>query len=418
MTQIAAQHPEGLLVYRLPSEFESHFKETLPLRELGFLTVMELVGALSDVLHIECKEGEQEWRIFDISSYCLADSKKTLDGQRIFLFWSSSINCGSIYLVFEAIDKDDESNQEISLSGSLAHEEDSDKYELPCWDFPSEGSKNLETKLNVVTKIVKPHLGLEEPHIMQEIMQEEIPPDAVWDRCLHYLPFLESATLVGVSVEYVISPSQFYVQFYGTETSEKLEDMMVEMRRCYASKNVADRYVMPEASVKPGHLCCVRNLQDKWWYRGIIHCVHSDQEVEVFYLDFGNMGIVPKSHLRFLKDCYADLPAQAVPCCLAQMKPAKGDWTSDAILEFQRLCGLKLLVGVVDEYIDGVLHLFLCDTSSDEDVYFHDVLQLGGHAVFCRQNIPSKVKGGQITVEKPSCGYGGMTVRVISKVWH
>ncbi|XP_060088487.1 tudor domain-containing protein 5 [Heteronotia binoei] len=361
---IAAQHPEGLPVYRLPSEFEAHFKEMLPLRELGFLSLMEFVGALSDVLHIECTEGGQNWRIFDSTSHCLADSKKTLN--------------------------DDETNQEISLSGSLAHEDTSDKCELPCWDFPPEGLKNLEPKLNVITKIVKPHLGMEEPDIMQEIMQEEIPPDAVQDRHLHRLPQLESATLVGLYVEYMISPSQFYVQFYGAETFEKLEDMMIEMRRCYASKNVADRYIMPEASVKPGQLCCIKNLQDKWWYRGIIHCVHSDQEVEVFYLDFGNMGTVPKSHLRFLKDCYANLPAQAVPCCLAQMQPAKGNWTADAILEFQKLCGLKLLVGVVDEYIDGVLHLFLCDTSSDEDIYFHKVLRLEGHAVICRENIPSK----------------------------
>lgn len=51
------------------------------MRGLGFLSLMELVGALSDVLHIECKEGEQDWRIFDINSHCLADSKKTLDGK-------------------------------------------------------------------------------------------------------------------------------------------------------------------------------------------------------------------------------------------------------------------------------------------------------------------------------------------------
>lgn len=57
----------------------------------------------------------------------------------------------------------------------------------------------------------------------------------------------------------------------------------------------------------------------------------------------------------------------------------------------------------MDEYVDDVLHLFLCDTSSDEDLYFHDVLRLDGHAVFCIENVPSKVKGGQITVEEATC---------------
>lgn len=67
-------------------------------------------------------------------------------------------------------------------------------------------------------------------------------------------------------------------------------------------------------------------------------------------------------------------------------------WTSKAILQFHKLCGLKPLVGVVDEYIDGVLNIFLCDTSSNEDVYFHHVLRTEGHAVVCRENVPSKVE--------------------------
>ena len=66
-------------------------------------------------------------------------------------------------------------------------------------------------------------------------------------------------------------------------------------------------------------------------------------------------------------------------------------WTSTAILQFQKLCGLKPLVGVVDEYVDGILNIFLCDTSSNEDVYFHHVLRAEGHAVVCRENVPSKV---------------------------
>lgn len=66
-------------------------------------------------------------------------------------------------------------------------------------------------------------------------------------------------------------------------------------------------------------------------------------------------------------------------------------WTSRAILQFQKLCGLKPLVGVVDEYVDGILNIFLCDTSSNEDIYFHHVLRTEGHAIVCRENVPSKV---------------------------
>lgn len=72
-------------------------------------------------------------------------------------------------------------------------------------------------------------------------------------------------------------------------------------RRCYSNQLVSDRYVMPEHFIQPGHLCCVRISEDKWWYRVVIHRVLGKQEVEVFYPDFGNIGTVQKSSLRFLK---------------------------------------------------------------------------------------------------------------------
>ncbi|KFQ02178.1 Tudor domain-containing protein 5, partial [Leptosomus discolor] len=145
---------------------------------------------------------------------------------------------------------------------------------------------------------------------------------------------------------------------------------------------------MPESSVRPGQLCCV--MVSKWWYRVIIHRVINDQEVEVFCADYGNLEIVQKSCLRFLKWCYLKLPAQAIPCSLAWVKPVEGTWSNAATLLFRKLCGSNLLVGLVDEYVNGILHLFLCDTSTKEDVYFHCVLRDEGYADDCKENVPSQ----------------------------
>lgn len=41
------------------------FKEQLSPKKLGFLNVIELVGALSDILHVEFREGEQDLLVFD-----------------------------------------------------------------------------------------------------------------------------------------------------------------------------------------------------------------------------------------------------------------------------------------------------------------------------------------------------------------
>ncbi|NWT58726.1 TDRD5 protein, partial [Erythrocercus mccallii] len=216
----------------------------------------------------------------------------------------------------------------------------------------------------------------------------EIPPDAVQDRRLCSLPPLKRRCLVGVIVEFVVSPSQFYIRICSTEASNQLRDLMFEMRHVYSHKVASDKYIMPESAVRPGQLCCV--MVSKWWYRVIIHRVISDQEVEVFCADYGRLQIVQKSSLRFLKWHYLKLPAQAIPCSLAWVKPVKGTWSSAAILLFKHLCCFKELVGIVDEYVDGVLYLFLCDTSTKQDVYFHSVLRDMGYADVCEENIPSQ----------------------------
>ncbi|KAM7014442.1 tudor domain-containing protein 5 [Passerculus sandwichensis] len=247
-----------------------------------------------------------------------------------------------------------------------------------CTEEVCEICKKKSVKLSM-----SKHQGLE-----QFPVTPEIPPDAVQDRSLCSLPPLKSRCLVGVIVEFIVSPSQFYIHVCSTEASYKLQDLMFEMRHVYSHKVASDKYIMPESAVRPGQLCCV--MVSKWWYRVIIHRVINDHEVEVFYADYGHLQIVQKSWLRFLKWHYLKLPAQAIPCSLAWVKPVEGTWSSAAILLFKHLCRFKELVGVVDEYVDGVLYLFLCDTSTKEDVYFHSVLRDMGYADVCGENIPSQ----------------------------
>ncbi|KAF6076104.1 tudor domain containing 5 [Phyllostomus discolor] len=375
---VVSKFPEGLLISKLLREFEVVFKEQLSPKKLGFLNVIELVGALSDILYVEFREAEQDLLLFDadlrplprdaavssVRNTCLVQSDKKIEAKA----------CVS-------------SPPRNASSSAAALRENT-----WAWSFKNhkEPEQKSYKKPNLVVKPLQLQLEMDRSQLNVAAASHDTPPDAVRDRKLCRLPPLDTSTLVGVFVEYVVSPSQFYIRICSRDSSELLEDMMIEMRRCYSNQLVSDRYVMPEHFIRPGHLCCVRISEDKWWYRVVIHRVLGKQEVEVFYPDFGNIGTVQKSSLRFLKCCYTKLPAQAIPCSLAWVRPAEGYWTSTAVLQFQKLCGLKPLVGVVDEYIDGILNIFLCDTSSNEDVYFHHVLRAEGHAIVCRENVPSK----------------------------
>ncbi|XP_054312002.1 tudor domain-containing protein 5 isoform X1 [Pongo pygmaeus] len=362
---VVSKFPEGLFISKLLGEYEVIFKEQLSPKKLGFLNVTELVGALSDILHVEFREGQQDLLVFDADKKLLppVQSDKKIEAKA----------CVS-------------SLPRNSLSTATVKE--------TVWNCPSKKQKEPQQKIckkpNLVVKPLQLQVESNKSQLNLATANHDIPPDAVPDKKLCRLPPLDTSSLIGVFVEYIISPSQFYIRIYSRDSSELLEDMMIEMRRCYSNQLVSDRYVMPECFIQPGHLCCVRISEDKWWYRVIIHRVLGKQEVEVFYPDFGNIGIVQKSSLRFLKCCYTKLPAQAIPCSLAWVRPVEEHWTSKAILQFQKLCGLKPLVGVVDEYVDGILNIFLCDTSSNEDVYFHHVLRTEGHAIVCRENISSK----------------------------
>lgn len=51
------------------------FKEQLSPKQLGFLNVTELVGALSDILRVEFREGEQDLLVFDANMKPLASGE-------------------------------------------------------------------------------------------------------------------------------------------------------------------------------------------------------------------------------------------------------------------------------------------------------------------------------------------------------
>ncbi|NXF03328.1 TDRD5 protein, partial [Smithornis capensis] len=361
-----------LLLKDFDQAFLRHFDRTFQYTQYGFSSLLEALRSVSDVIEV----------------------KQTKSGFLLVL---------RKYLANEI-------KQEEMLKGEAQEEEvppiEAQEEEVPPIEAQEEEVPPIEAQEEEV-----PPIEAQEEEVLQDEEQEEevtkgepqdfqqfllhkltltpeIPPDAVQDRSLCSLPPLKRRCLVGVVVEFIVSPSQFYIHICSEEPSYKLQDLMFDMRHLYSYKIASDKYVMPESAVQPGQLCCV--TVSRWWYRVIIHRVINDQEVEVFYADYGNLQIVQKSWLRFLKWCFLKLPAQAIPCSLAWVKPVEGSWSPAATEIFKSLCRFKELVGVVDEYVDGVLHLFLCDTSTKEDVYFHSVLREMGFAHVCGENIPSQ----------------------------
>ncbi|XP_077133785.1 tudor domain-containing protein 5 [Ranitomeya variabilis] len=328
---VICKHPEGLPVSHLLAAFKQYTGKDLPFREIGFMSVLDLVGSLGDMLYLEDPKGGQDWCLFDIDSR----GKKSGHG---------------------GTDEKERAANDLTCTWNVSTQK-SERMKLPVIISPADGTI-LWDPLDIPVSV----------------SQHEIPPDAVRNQKLHSLPRMKRDFMIQVHVENVASPSNFYIRCSSKDISQKLENMILDMRFCYSNEYVSTRYVVPDEHVEVGEIYALSVDDDVWWYRVIIHAVISSEEVQVFYPDFGSLVTVKRCWLRFLKACYMKLPAQAVPCTLPYLKPVADQWSVEAIKSFQRQCARGPLVGVVVQYVLDQLCLLLCDTSTDKDIYLNEVL--------------------------------------------
>ncbi|XP_051929921.1 tudor domain-containing protein 5-like [Hippocampus zosterae] len=340
LQKVVSQSSCGISVHHLPEEYKRLLGEDLPLKENGFVSVTELVDAMDDIFSLQHVDGDgkHDWIIKNIHS---DDNPGVKQPQTSCHSQESLWDCkvGSSNEDEERLSRDYCVNQEMISSAEL---------------YPA---------IKVYCGTVVPLDALQSQHLKR--------------------PTLHSAfDLVQVKVEEVESPRLFYSCFIGSEEARSFEYMKAEMIQCYSSPDVSERYRLPKGFVRRGQVCCASS-EDMQFTRGVIHKVIGPTSVDVYHVDFGTVTTVHTDDLMFLKSCFSILPAQAVPSSLAGIKPITGGWTSEAIASFVSLCCNRLLVAALVCYTGDVLHLYLCDTNTDEDIYIHSVLLSQGHGESC-----------------------------------
>uniref|UniRef100_A0A3B4CW43 Tudor domain-containing protein 5 n=1 Tax=Pygocentrus nattereri TaxID=42514 RepID=A0A3B4CW43_PYGNA len=358
LRKVVAGHSQGMSIHNLPLEYKKMYDEDLPVAQCGFLNVTEMVGALSDTFYLQPgrEEGAKHLLIMELKH-------------------DDAVVC------LPALSQSDECLSSLNPSN--------EGYYFSCsksaWEQEDEGGETTEssesdTEIRIINKTI--HQMVDIFPVTMLSCGSGVPLDALQCQKLKPPTRRKDRELVPVLVERTESPSLFYVRIDENQEARPLENMMIEMRSCYTCPEVTERYRLPDVYVRPGQVCCVAP-RDMWFYRVVIHQVLSTTEVEVYYVDFGDLTTVSRNSLRFLKSCYAELPAQAVPSVLAGVKPIKGTWTKDATNTFQKLCCEHTLVAAVHSYVEDFLLLFLCDTHTEEDIYIHRALQAEGHAIAC-----------------------------------
>ncbi|XP_077082453.1 tudor domain-containing protein 5 isoform X2 [Siphateles boraxobius] len=362
LRKVVAENGSGISIHNLPAEYKRMYGEELPVSQCGFLSVTEMVGALSDTFSIQrgADESENHWMVVEFKPNDTQPSKSEI-----------SPGHGTTSIPTDESQNPSSKAYYLSYADSAWEREETEQSTDP---------QESDAELRVTNKTIH-QMGDLFPELMVSHVSA-VPPDAVRCQKLKSPNRRRERELVPVLVEQTESPSHFYIRFSQNKEARALENMMIEMRSCYSYPDVAERYRLPDAYVRPGQVCCVAP-RDMWFYRVVIHEVFSDTEVKVYYVDFGDITKVERNSLRFLKACYADLPAQAVPAMLAGVRPITSIWTQSAISSFQRMCCERTLVAAIHSYQNNFLLLFLCDTNTEEDVYVHSALQKEGHALPC-----------------------------------
>uniref|UniRef100_A0A3B4UJ33 Tudor and KH domain containing n=1 Tax=Seriola dumerili TaxID=41447 RepID=A0A3B4UJ33_SERDU len=165
--------------------------------------------------------------------------------------------------------------------------------------------------------------GTEEEDNDEEEEEEEIPsPD------LSFQPDEHLEVYVSASE----NPNHFWIQILGVR-SLQLDKLTEEMNRFY---NGSDRTQRVETIVV-GDIVAAPYRDHGTWNRARVLGVLSSGHVDLYYVDFGDNGELPRDSLCRMRSDFLSLPFQAIECSLAGVRPKGEAWTEAALDEFERL---------------------------------------------------------------------------------
>ncbi|XP_035812677.1 tudor and KH domain-containing protein isoform X2 [Amphiprion ocellaris] len=128
------------------------------------------------------------------------------------------------------------------------------------------------------------------------------------------------------------NPNHFWIQILGVR-SLQLDKLTEEMNRFYNSGHPPEHRV---ETIVVGDIVAATYRNYGTWNRARVLGVLNSGLVDLYYVDFGDNGELPRDSLRRMRSDFLSLPFQAIECNLAGVRP-KGVWTEAALDEFERL---------------------------------------------------------------------------------
>ncbi|XP_037319402.2 tudor and KH domain-containing protein isoform X2 [Pungitius pungitius] len=178
------------------------------------------------------------------------------------------------------------------------------------------------------------------------------------------------------------NPNHFWIQILGVR-SLQLDKLTEEMTRFYSSGSPArvETIVVGDIVAAPYH-------DHSTWNRARVLGVLVSGLVDLYYVDFGDNGELPRDRLCRMRSDFLSLPFQAIECSLAGVR-AKGEvWTEAALDDFEQLtycASWRPLQAKLCSYshsdISSWPSVKLCDNNEGKSVDIGEELVRRGHAL-------------------------------------
>ncbi|NXT33693.1 TDRD1 protein, partial [Pelecanoides urinatrix] len=243
--------------------------------------------------------------------------------------------------------------------------------------------------------------------------KETIPEDEEFLHCANSVAECVSVC-IGDAFSGVVSsiqnPEDFFCQ--QIHSARQLAELQVSLNK-HCDKFPSSPSFRPAA----GNVCCAQFTEDNLWYRAAVIAYVSEDTVLVGYIDYGNFEVLPLTRLRPMIPRIMDLPAQAIRCTLAGVKPPLGAWTSKAISFMKQLVKDKVFtVKVVDkESYRSVVELVDASVTPVINISIH-LMEKGCAAEESRMALPavgmSDVKqANEDTMNQRICKWSKLTLK-------
>ena len=195
----------------------------------------------------------------------------------------------------------------------------------------------------------------------------------------------------NVYLPFISNPDRFWIQVVGHRTTSAAEEMLERMSHFYNNLSCSEIPDYLISSPAEGQNCAAPYQSDGNYYRARVLKILSPDLVEVYYVDYGNKSRVPVSSLRRIELSNMILPAQAIRCRLANVRPVEFDrWSPGSANKMKDLTDNQELFCKVQnvEQPDDTLSVHLYNSRSESSVSINQALIASGIAVHEDNNTP------------------------------